>query len=208
MSLQLEFLAEQKKFILQLPLDDSLDILEKSCITELGDFFDIIGSLSETDGLSIPSQTISKTSLISSIKKIISIVDNNKSLREKQYRISCESLKIPDCRCLSGIVLKDRDGYYRIEKTKNKCILEKKELSRNGKEMVNVNPIELSEGIIETKNMGLICISARKTKPSLYFRLKKLLTFLNSVKTDTIIVIGDEIGKFVQDNEYLDDEYL
>jgi hypothetical protein len=196
MSLQLEFFAERKKFILQLPLDDSSDVLEESCQNELGDFFDIIGPLSKTNGSSIPSQTISRVSLINVIKKIISKVDSDKSIRVKQYRISCEQLKIANCWCLSGIVLKDQKGYYHIEKTKKGCILEKKLVE--GTKVSWVNPVNLEVGTIETENMGLICISAKKTKPTLYFGLKRLLAFLNSMKVELIQVMGDEIGVFIR----------
>jgi hypothetical protein len=208
MSLQLEFSVEREKFILQLPLDDSLDILDETCQDELGEFFDLIGPLSETDELSIPSQTISKVLLINSIKKIIGKVDNDKSIRVKQYRISCEQFKIANCWRLKGIILKGKTDYYTITQTKNGCILERQVLSEDGTKMVSVDPISLDVGIIETENVGSVCISAKKTKPSLYFRLKKLLTFLNSVKTDSIIVIGDEMGKFVQNDDDIDDEYL
>jgi hypothetical protein len=208
MSLQLEFLADQKKFILQLPLDDSSDILEETCQDELGEFFDLIGPLSETDELSIPSQTISKVLLINSIKKIIGKIDNDKSIRVKQYRISCEQFKIVNCWCLKGIVFKDKTDYHTITRTKHGCILERQVLSEDGTKMISVDPINLDTGIIATENIGPVCISAKKTKPPLYFRLKKLLTFLNFVKTDSIIVIGDEIGKFVRNDDDIDDEYL
>jgi hypothetical protein len=199
MSLQLEFLADQKKIILQLPLDDSSDVLEESCQNELNVFFDLIKPLPSKGSL-IPSQMIPKISLVNSIKNIINIIDKDKSLRVKQYRISCEFLKFHDCRCLNGIVLKGQEGYYCITKEKNRCILEKQVLSEDGTKVLYVDPIDLNTGIIETNNMGVICISAKKTKPTLYFRLKKLMIFLNSIKTDTILVVGDEIGEFNQDD--------
>ncbi|MDR2706964.1 MAG: hypothetical protein LBC02_14390 [Planctomycetaceae bacterium] len=197
MSLQLEFRAEQGKFILQLPLDDSSNVLDTSCHDELKEFFGLIGPLSPT-GSSIPLQTIPKISLVNSVKKIISRVDNDKSLRVKQYRISCESLNTFNCRCLSGIVLKGQEGYHHIERTEKGCILEKQLVE--GTQVSFINPVKLETGIIETENMGTVCISAKKTKPTLYFRLKKLLNFLNSIKTDTIFVTGDEIGEFDQED--------